>query len=80
MITRDALAALDAADPLAPMRAQFHLPDGVVYLDQDPAGPLVARLPGGGRCNLQFQVPDALRADATVAQIDATCDADSHPN
>ncbi|PRH07224.1 fimbrial protein [Burkholderia multivorans] len=54
--------------------------DGVVYLDQDPAGPLVARLPGGGRCNLQFQVPDALRADATVAQIDATCDADSHPN
>ncbi|WP_249177484.1 fimbria/pilus outer membrane usher protein [Burkholderia multivorans] len=53
--------------------------DGVVYLDRESAGPLVARLPDGGRCSLRFQVPDTLRAEATVAQIDATCDADPHP-
>ncbi|MCO8609071.1 fimbria/pilus outer membrane usher protein [Burkholderia multivorans] len=53
--------------------------DGVVYLDRESAGPLVARLPDGGRCSLRFQVPDTLRAEATVAQIDATCDADPQP-
>ncbi|WP_253604048.1 fimbria/pilus outer membrane usher protein [Burkholderia multivorans] len=53
--------------------------DGVVYLDRESAGPLVARLPDGGRCSLRFQVPDPLRAEATVAQIDATCDADPQP-
>lgn len=53
--------------------------DGVVYLDRESAGQLVARLPDGGRCSLRFQVPDTLRAGATVAQIDATCDADPHP-
>ena len=32
--------ALDAADPLAPMRERFHLPGGVIYLDGNSLGPL----------------------------------------
>jgi kynureninase len=32
--------ALDAADPLAPLRARFALPEGVIYLDGNSLGPL----------------------------------------
>lgn len=40
MITRESLAALDAADPLAPLREQFVLPQGLIYLDGNSLGPL----------------------------------------
>ena len=38
MITREELAALDAADPLDRFRERFVLPDGVVYLDGNSLG------------------------------------------
>ena len=45
MITRAQLAALDAADPLAPMRERFHVPDGVIYLDGNSLGPMPRATP-----------------------------------
>jgi kynureninase len=40
MQTRQEAERLDAADPLAPLRAQFALPDGVIYLDGNSLGVL----------------------------------------
>ncbi|MBL8335015.1 MAG: kynureninase, partial [Rubrivivax sp.] len=39
-MNRDQALALDAADPLAPLRAQFDLPEGVIYLDGNSLGVL----------------------------------------
>ncbi len=39
-ISRESLAARDAADPLAGFRARFDLPDGVIYLDGNSLGAL----------------------------------------
>ena len=40
MIARDDCLAMDAADPLAPYRARFVLPEGVLYLDGNSLGAL----------------------------------------
>ena len=37
-MTRDDALALDAADPLAPLREQFDIPAGVIYLDGNSLG------------------------------------------
>jgi kynureninase len=44
-LTRQACAARDDSDPLATRRAAFTLPEGVIYLDGNSLGALVASVP-----------------------------------
>ncbi|MFO1219755.1 MAG: kynureninase [Burkholderiaceae bacterium] len=53
-LTRSDLAALDAADPLAPLRDQFSLPEGTIYLDGNSLG----ALPKATAARLQRAVTD----------------------
>ncbi len=60
MTTRADAQALDARDPLAPLRGQFHLPEGVIYLDGNSLGVLPAAAPARVAAAVQQEWGDGL--------------------
>jgi len=66
-MTRDEALALDAADPLAPLRDQFSLPPGVIYLDGNSLGVL----PRATAARVQQVVQQAVRAEPALGELRA---------
>jgi kynureninase len=60
-MTRDDALALDAADPLAPLREQFDIPAGVIYLDGNSLGVMPRATPA--------RVADVVRQEWGVGLI-----------
>ncbi len=64
-------AALDAADPLAPLRAHFSLPDGVIYLDGNSLGALPKAAPERVRRSIEREWgQDLIQSWNTAGWID----------
>lgn len=57
---RSDVEALDTADPLNAFRAQFHLPDGAIYLDGNSLGPMVNKVPAAMEHALQQEWANGL--------------------
>jgi len=54
-VTRHAAAALDLEDPLAPLRARFHLPEDLIYLDGNSLGALPVGVPEVMRRAVEYE-------------------------
>ena len=63
--------ALDAADPLAPFRDRFSLPEGVIYLDGNSLGPLPRATPAALDDAVQRQWGERLIRSWNEGWIDA---------
>jgi kynureninase len=71
MTTRKDCLALDANDPLAPLREQFTLPDGVIYLDGNSLGVLPKAAPARIQQVVQHEWgTDLIRSWNTAGWID----------
>lgn len=60
MITRDDCARRDAEDALAPLRDQFMLPEGVIYVDGNSLGALPRATPGRVAAAVRHEWGDGL--------------------
>src|SRR3954468_8573495 len=60
MITRDDCARRDAQDALAPLRDQFMLPEGVIYVDGNSLGALPRATPARVAAAVQQEWGDGL--------------------
>jgi kynureninase len=60
MISRDDCARRDATDPLAPLRDQFMLPEGVIYVDGNSLGALPRATPARVAAAVQQEWGDGL--------------------
>lgn len=70
-MTREDARALDAADPLAPFRDRFDLPDGVIYLDGNSLGALPRSVPSALADTMQRQWGTRLIRSWNEGWIDA---------
>ena len=67
MTDRGACLATDAADPLAPTRDEFMLPEGVIYLDGNSLGALPSRVPAAIEATVRSDWGDGLIRSWTTA-------------